>query len=79
MDRPVRGRPETAPPAAGPLLRGSLLAVGVTGILLALVGLGAGTFAASQALAVGLAGLGLISLGVGFTVEIRVSREWPRP
>jgi len=55
MDRPVRGRPETAPPAAGPVLRGSLLAGGVTVILLALAGLVAGTLAPSQALAAGLA------------------------
>ncbi|MGI9147334.1 MAG: hypothetical protein ACR2IK_12390 [Chloroflexota bacterium] len=79
MDRPVRGRPETAPPAAGSVLRGSLLAGGVTVILLALAGLVAGTLAPSQALAAGLAGVGLISLGVGFTVEIRVLSEWPRP
>jgi hypothetical protein len=71
MNRPIRSRPQSAPPAAGEPLRSSLLAGGVAGILLALAGLVTGMLVPSQALAVGLAGFSLIFLGVGIASSSR--------
>jgi hypothetical protein len=71
LNPPIRSRPESAPPAAGELLRSSLLAGGAAAIVLALAGLLTGMFGPSHALAVGLAAFSLIFLGVGFACSSR--------
>jgi len=77
MRNASRSRPDSSPPAAGPVLRRTLLIAGAVLILLALVAL-ATVATPTQALALAIVGLSLGAFSIGTGHEFEPPVGWPR-